>query len=208
MKYLVFLFFCVGCATTPFNYTNFRKFKPKSILVLPPLNQSTDLKGTYSCLSSVTKPIAEMGYYVFPVVVVDEFLKENGMPTPGEMHQVSLKKIREIINPDAVMYINVENYGSKYQVISSSSDVTLSAKLVDTKTGTLLWFGKETVASGSDSSGGIGGMMVNAVITQVVNSSFDASRSICATANNNLFTKKNFGLLLGPYHHDYHTANN
>ena len=69
----------IGCASKPYDYTNFRKHYPKSILVLPPLNKSTDLKGTYSCLSSVTRPIAEMGYYVFPVVVVDEFLKENGM---------------------------------------------------------------------------------------------------------------------------------
>src|SRR5215211_6924656 len=87
-----------GCATTPpCDYTNFRQHRPRSILVLPPLNQSTAVEGTYGYLSAVTMPLAELGYYVFPVAVVDQFLKENGMPTAGEMHQVPLKKVSEII---------------------------------------------------------------------------------------------------------------
>lgn len=189
----------IGCATKPYDYTNFRKHYPKSILVLPPLNKSTDLKGTYSCLSSVTMPIAEMGYYVFPVVVVDEFLKENGMPGPGEMHQVSLKKISEIINPDAVMYIQIENYGTKYQVVQSNSHVSLTAKLVDTKTGTLLWSGAETVYKGSDSSGGLGGMLASALVSQIVESSTDYSHNLCRQANIGLFSNAQNGLLKGPY---------
>src|ERR1035438_1909787 len=85
-----------GCATKPYDYTNFRAHPPRSILVLPPLNESTAVEGTYGYLSTVTLPLAEMGYYVYPVVVVDQFMKENGMPTSGEMHQAPLDKIRDI----------------------------------------------------------------------------------------------------------------
>ena len=71
----------VGCANTkPVDYTAFREHRPKSILVLPPLNQSTVVEGTYGYLSTVSRPLAEMGYYVFPVAEVDEFLKETGCP--------------------------------------------------------------------------------------------------------------------------------
>src|SRR5258706_3092071 len=95
-----------GCATMqPYDYSNYRAHPPRSILVLPPLNESTAIEGTYSYLSTVTQPIAEMGYYVFPVAVLDHFLKENGMPTAGEMHQAPLHKIREIVGADAVLYI-------------------------------------------------------------------------------------------------------
>ena len=45
----------------------------------------------------VTRPIAERGFYVYPVAVVTEFLKQNGMPTPGEMHQIRPQKFREIL---------------------------------------------------------------------------------------------------------------
>src|SRR5260221_5648293 len=87
-----------GCASPkPYDYTNYREHPPRSILVLPPLNNSTDVKGTYSYLSTVTYPIAERGYYVFPVAVVDQFLNENGMPTPGVMQQETFKKVPGII---------------------------------------------------------------------------------------------------------------
>ena len=101
----------VGCAAPkPYDYTNYRQHLPRSILVLPPLNESTDVKGTYSYLSTVTFPLAELGYYVFPVAVVDQFLKENGMPTAGEMHQVPLNKVRDIVGADAVLYVTLLQY--------------------------------------------------------------------------------------------------
>jgi hypothetical protein len=128
-----------GCATKPYDYTNYRAHMPRSIVVLPPLNESTDLRGTYSYLSTLTKPIAEMGYYVYPVAVVDQLFKENGMPGAGEMHQAPLHKIQEIIGADAVLYLTLKQYGTKYVVLSSVTTVMAVGKLVDTRTGTVLW---------------------------------------------------------------------
>lgn len=109
--------------------------------MLPPINQSTDVRGTYSYLSTVTRPLAEMGYYVFPVAEVDELMKENGLPTAGEMRSVSLDKIGEIIGADSVLYVTLKKYGSKYELISSVTTVAADAKLVDVKTGVTLWEG-------------------------------------------------------------------
>ncbi|MGA3008448.1 MAG: GNA1162 family protein, partial [Opitutaceae bacterium] len=93
---LTVLLALTGCVTQkPCDYTAFRAHPPRSIVVLPPLNESTDIKGTYGYNSTVTRPIAEMGFYVFPVAEVDQLMKENGLPTAGEMHQVPLKKIGE-----------------------------------------------------------------------------------------------------------------
>src|SRR5215204_3377299 len=115
-----------GCAAPPkTDYTNFRQYRPRSLVVLPPLNESTAVAATYSYLSTVTMPLAEMGYYVFPVAVVDQFLKENGMPSAGEMHQVALNKVYEILGADAVLYVRVIQYGTKYQVINSRTAVVL-----------------------------------------------------------------------------------
>src|ERR1035437_652076 len=131
---LVGLLALTGCVTSKhYDHTNSGAPPPRSIVVLPPLNQSTDIKGTYSYLSTVTRPLAEMGYYVFPVAEVDQLMKENGMPTAGEMHQVPPSKIGEIIGADSVLYVTLRKYGSKYQVISSVTTVTADAKLVDAK---------------------------------------------------------------------------
>jgi len=190
----------VGCATNPYNYTNFREHPPRSILVLPPLNESTEVEGTYSYLSTVTRPLAEHGYYVFPVAIVDQFLKENGIPTPGEMHQVPLNKVVEIIGADAVMYVTLKEYGAKYQVTRSVPTVHATAKLVDTRTGILLWEGAVLLQQQSNSSGNLLADMIAAALVQAINTTTDQAHSLCGPANVILFTKKEQGLLYGPYH--------
>ncbi len=191
-----------ACATLP-DYTNFRRHRPRSILVLPPLNESTAVEATYGYLSTVTLPLAEMGYYVFPVAVVDLFMKENGMPTAGEMHQAPLDKIREIIGADAVLYVIVEQYGSKYIVISSNTIVRVRAKLVDTRTGTLLWQGKANAQQGSGGSGSLLADAIAAVIHQAVSTATDKAHDVSRTANVMLLTREKYGLLYGPYHPKY-----
>lgn len=67
-----------GCSTgnkKSTDYSAFRESKPRSILVLPPKNQSPDVNASNSLLSVVTMPLAESGYYVFPVAVVSETFK-------------------------------------------------------------------------------------------------------------------------------------
>jgi hypothetical protein len=193
-----------GCATAPPpDYTNFREHRPRSILVLPPLNESTAVEATYGYLSTVSFPLAEMGYYVFPVAVMDHFLKENGMPTAGEMHQIPLDKVREIIGADAVLYATLEKYGSKYQVINSKTEVSIKASLVDTRTGITLWEGVGVAQQNSGGSGNIIADLVAAAVTQVVNSSTDQAHDVSRTANANLLTLKNRGILYGPYHPEY-----
>ncbi|MGA3284081.1 MAG: GNA1162 family protein [Verrucomicrobiota bacterium] len=188
-----------GCVTKPYDYTNFRAHPPRSILVPPPLNESTDTRGTYGYLSTVTRPLAEMGYYVYPVVVVDQFMKENGLPTAGEMHQIPLDKIRDIIGADAVFYITLKQYGSKYQVVTSTTIVTAEGKLVDVKTGTTLWEGTANVQQ-SSSSGNIIADLVVAAVDQAVNSSTDQAHDLSRMANIQLLMTKDHGLLYGPYH--------
>ena len=197
---LVVLVAFTGC-TTPeaYDYTNFRAHPPRSVLVLPPLNESTDVRGTYSCLSTVTRPLAEMGYYVFPVVVVDEFMKENGLPTAGEMHQAPLDKIHDAFGADAVLYLTLKQYGSKYQVVTSTVIVSVEGKLVDVRTGTTLWEGSANVQQSSSGGGGLADLIA-AAVDQVINSSTDQAHNITQQANTRMLTTKDQGLLYGPYH--------
>jgi len=201
----VFLIACValtGCVTSkPYDYTNFLAHPPRSIVVLPPLNESTDIKGTYSYLSTVTRPLAEMGFYVFPVVEVDQLMKDNGLPTAGEMQQAPLDKIGKIIGADAVLYVTVTQYGTKYVVLSSVTTVSAVAKLVDVKTGMTIWEGLAVAQQSSgDSGGGLVGMLVTAAVTQVVNSATDPAHDVSRLANIQLLTTKDHGLLEGPYY--------
>jgi len=188
-----------GCATKPYDYTNFRAHPPRSIVVLPPLNESTDIRGTYGYLSTVTRPLAEMGYYVYPVVVLDEYMKENGLPTAGEMHQAPLNKIGEVFGADAVLYLTLKQYGSKYQVITSTVTVSAEGKLVDVKTGTVLWEGAANLQQ-SSSSGNLIADLVAAAVDQAINSSTDQAHNLAHQVSAKLLMTKDHGLLYGPYY--------
>ena len=195
-----------GCVTppAPYDYTAFQQSPPRSILILPPINESVAVEATYSYLSTVTRPVAELGYYVFPVAVVDQLMKENGMPDAAEMHQVSLDKVREITGADAVLYPVLHAYGSKYVIFDSTTTVSVSARLVDTRSGRLLWEGQAVVAQGNNggNQGGLLGQLVGALVAQVINSKTDPAHQVSRMANFQLFQTAGRGLPFGPYHSD------
>jgi len=206
---MALLFVLGGCVTLPpYDFSNYRAHPPRSILVLPPLNESTAVEGTYSYLSTVTEPLAELGYYVYPVAVIDQYLKANGMPTAGEMHQIPLAKVAEIIGADAVLYLDLKQYGSKFQLVSSNAIVTVTAKLVDTRSGSVLWQGSATAQNNSNSNnqGGFLGQLLAAAIAQAIGSKMDVSHGVCRLANAQLFDPERRGLPYGPYH-PKHVAN-
>ena len=192
-----------GCATQPgYDYTAFRESRPKSILVLPPLNDSPDVNATYSMYAQSTLPLAESGYYVLPVTLVDEAFRQNGLTAPADIQQVPLKKLREIFGADAALYIKVTHYGTKYMIISSETRVSAEAKLVDLRSGATLWEGSATASSeegNNNSSGGVVGLLVKAVITQIADTLSNRGHPIAGiTASRLLSAGRPNGILYGP----------
>ncbi|WP_087686704.1 DUF799 domain-containing protein [Pandoraea sp. PE-S2R-1] len=200
-----------GCAVNQakYDYTAFKQSKPKSIVVLPPLNESPDIDATYSVLSQVTLPLAEAGYYVLPVTLVDESFRQNGLTVAGDIHQVSPAKLHEIFGADAALYIKISQYGTKYMVLDSATVVTASAELVDLRTGAKLWSGTASASNnegGNSSGGGLIGMLVTAALKQVINSVTNAGYSVAGTANARLLSAgRPNGMLYGPRSPKYGT---
>lgn len=206
IKLISVLFGCLllaGCATRAnYDYSAFKESRPSSILVLPPLNSSPDVNATYSMLAQATFPLAESGYYVFPVTLVDETFKQNGMTTPSDIHQIPPPKLREIFGADAALYINVKQYGSSYTVIMSETRVTAEGRLVDLRTGKTLWTGAATASSAegqNNSGGGLVGLLVKAVITQIIESLSDKGHPIAGITSYRLLSAgRPGGILYGP----------
>jgi hypothetical protein len=146
-------------------------------------------------------PLAEAGYYVFPVALVDETFKNNGLTVAEDIHTVSSKKLNEIFGADAALYITVDRYGAEYQILNSSIIVAARAKLIDTRSGDLLWEG-EASASSSESNGGNSGslldMLIVSLIQQVINSAGNQGQAVARMTSARLLTLKPGGLLYGP----------
>lgn len=199
-----------GCvAPKTVDYAAYKQAHPQSILVLPPVNESPDIKATYSVMSQVTYPLAESGYYVLPVALVDETFRQNGLQTPDDIQAVPPEKLYQIFGADAGLYVKVSQYGTTYMVISSATVVTATARLVDLKTGTTLWTGTATASSeegGNSNAGGLVGMLITAAIKQIINTSTDAGYPIAGVTSQRLLSAgQNAGLLYGPRSPKYGT---
>lgn len=191
-----------GCQTqrTPYDYSALRKSQPRSIVVIPPANNSIEVNAPYTFLSTISRPLAEKGYYVFPVAVIDTFLKENGLPTTDEMNAVPLDKIRQNIGADAVLYVTIEDWGQKYEVLHSRAVVQAKLRLVDARTGEQLWDAMAQAQQQSDDGGqGLIGALINAVVEQIVSSSVDRTPGLSSLANTIAINNPHSGLLNGPY---------
>ncbi|MBA1245505.1 DUF799 domain-containing protein [Pseudomonas japonica] len=191
---------CVPSKTV--DYQAYKQARPRSIVVLPPLNESPDVKATYSMLAQVTVPLAEAGYYVVPVALMDETFRQNGVATAGDAHQLPPAKLQEIYGADAGLYITVSDYGTKYMVLASATIVTAHARLVDLKTGTTLWTGTASASSqeNQNNGGGLIGMLIVAAVNQIIASSMDdAGYPIAGMTSGRLLSAgQPAGLLYGP----------
>lgn len=202
-----------GCAsqTPKIDYTAYKASKPHSILILPPVSESTDINAGHGVMAQMTYPLAEAGYYVLPVALVSETFKQNGITTANDMHAVPVAKLRQIFGADAALYVDVTKYGVSYQVLDSVATVTVQAKLVDLRSGTALWEGNASASSSENSNNnssnlGLIGMLVDAAIKQVVNKVSDAAYPVAGVASQRLLSAGYAnGLLYGPRSAKYGT---
>lgn len=201
-----------GCANRPVqkvDYTAFKQAHPKSLLVLPPLNESPDVSATASLLSVVTYPLAESGYYVTPVSLMSETFRQNGLVNPPEIHAVTPTKLKEIFGADAALYIKINRYGTTYTVLDSQAIVTAEAQLIDLGSGTVLWSGSASASStenNNSNQGGLAGALVAAIVKQIINSTTDVAHQVAGVASSRLLSAgRPNGLLYGPRSPKYGT---
>lgn len=184
------------------DYSAFRNADPHSILVLPPLNNSTEVIAPYSVMAQLVAPIAESGFYVFPVAVVDQTFKNNGLTVANDIHAVPIQKLHEIFAADAALYLTIEQYGTNYVLIASDTVVSVTASLVDLKTGDVLWQGAASASSAEtrgNNGGGLVGMLVEAALNQIIETVTDRGFDIAAITSNRLLSAESYnGLLHGP----------
>ncbi len=198
-----------GCATKapPYDYAAFMKAKPATLLVLPPVNESPEVNATSGVWSHATVPLAEAGYYVLPVTLVDETFRQNGVSTASDAQDISSTKLREFFGADAAVYMKIKKYGTSYAVLASETRVEVEARIVDLRSGELLWQGKAVATSAEEqqqSQGGLIGLLVTAIVKQIIGTATDASYRYAGIANQRLLGAPRYnGVLPGPRSPNY-----
>lgn len=199
------LWVLAGCAGQPkqaLDHAAFRESRPRAILVLPPLNNTLEPRASYSMLAQVTQPLAESGYYVVPVALVDETLRENGIVQAADAHALPAAKLREIFAADAALYLTMTQYGTRYQVLDSVTAVAAEAVLKDLRSDRVIWTGSARASSAEQQNqqqGGLAAALISALVKQVVGTTTDQSHPMAGLVSQRLLKAgRPDGLLYGP----------
>jgi hypothetical protein len=144
--------------------------RPLAILVLPPINETTaaDAKEYYS--TTIAEPLSLSGYYVYPIEVVSDILKDEGIYDTETLINADPRKFKEYFGADGVMYIWIKKWNTSYYVVGGNVSVGVLCLLKSTTSGESLWeyegtIVQDTTASGS--GGGLVGLLVNVVATAI-----------------------------------------
>jgi len=197
--------FFQGCATAPKpkDYSAFRAAAPRSILIVPVVNRSVDVNAPDYFLSTLSIPVAERGYYVFPVNMVKQLLQENGMSDADLVHQAAPVKLCSLFGADSVLYVSIERWDAKYMVLTTQVTVDFDYKLRDCKTGDLLWAERKGMVYSPQQSQSGGSPLANLISMAVSAAVAKAAPNYMPMAhqvNGQVFAYPNGpGLPAGPY---------
>ena len=189
-----------GCASIPKkDYTAFNTVAPRSILIVPVVNRSVDVDAPNYFLSSITIPVAEQGYYVFPVNAVKRVLEDNGLSDADMVHKALTPKLAALFGADAVLYISINRWDARYLFLSTTVTVELTYLLKNGKNGDVLWADSRRVQyTPSSSSGGLGGLIADIVVAAIEKAAPNYM-PLAKQANAEAFTYPGPGIPPGPY---------
>lgn len=158
-------------------FPNMYSEAPLSILVLPPINETTAADAKEYYITTVAQPLSLEGYYVYPIEVTTDILKLEGLNDTETMLNMPPQKFKEYFGADAIMYIKLLKWDTAYYVVGGHVSVGIDAWLVSTKTSQKLWAynGTLTIDTTGDSggAGGLGGLLVKIVATAIKTATAD-----------------------------------
>lgn len=194
-----------GCATTPpenrYDYTAFRAANLRSILIVPVVNNSVDVDASDYFLSAISQPVAERGYYVFPVNMVKRVMEEDGLADANMVHSADPTRLAELFGADSILYVSIERWDAQYAVLTTTVTVDFKYVLKDGDTGMILWKTDQRIIY-QPQSGGSGNLFADLVISAVQAAVTKAKPNylpLARQANYSAVVETHHGLPAGPY---------
>ena len=198
-----------GCATKQperKDYSAFRSADPRSVLVVPVVSKTVDVDAPDYFLSTISQPIAERGYYVFPVNLIKRVIEDDGMADADLVHGSDPRRLAGLFGADSVLYVVIERWDSRYAVFSTVTTVELSYSLKSGKTGEVLWTHQEKMAydpAAQQSQAGLAGLIAKAVVAAIEKAKPNYI-PLARTVNGVSVMRAGHGLPAGPYDPQYH----
>ena len=163
------------------DYANYPAGSPRSILIPPVVNNTVAVDASRYFLSTIPIPVANHGYYIFPVNLVRGVMNEEGLSDANMVHAADPAVLGGLFGADAILYITINRWETQYLLVSATTTVSFTYVLKSGRTGEELWRGSATMSKSSeedvqeDSEQSDGDSWLNDLIEQVVEQAVSAA---------------------------------
>jgi hypothetical protein len=142
-----------GCSTTERveDHSRFSDPRTRSILILPPANQTTSAVAAEHYQTSLAVPLTRAGYYVFPAPVTMQIMQEEGIIDGAQLDTVDPARFGQLFGADLILKTTLHNWDTSYFVVGGAVVVSASFELISTHSGETLWSHRDRRASDTTS---------------------------------------------------------
>lgn len=91
-------------------YPGMYREKPLTLLVMPPINKTTNVEAKDLLYTSILHPLAEAGYYVIPPRLVLDILKQESAYDSELFIDKPLTKFKDFFGADAVIFCEITRW--------------------------------------------------------------------------------------------------
>jgi len=191
-----------GCATqgVPRDLSAFQAAAPRSILVVPVVNRSLDVDAPNYVLAALPVPLAEKGYYVFPVHTTRTVLEQEGWYEGEQIRQQPTPVLAKLFGADAVLYVTINRWDAQYAFITTTVTVDFDYRLVG-KDGTQLWKARQQMQYQPENAntGSPIALLVSAIVSAAVARAAPNYMPLTQTANRLVLNQASTSIPDGPY---------
>ena len=191
-----------GCASTAVkpDLSAFQAAKPRSILVVPAANKSVDVDAPAYLLTTLTVPLAEKGFYVFPIHTAKTVLEQEGLYEGEQIHHQPPAHLAQMFGADAVLYVTINQWDAKYVVLSTTVTVDFDYRLVS-KDGVELWRANKRMqySPQNQNTGHPLANLIAAAVTAALERAKPNYMPLAQMANNDVFIFGPTAIPNGPY---------
>lgn len=157
---------CAEQVTRGVRYAKLYEEKPLTVVVMPPINKTSNVAAKEYFYTTLYAPLSEKGYYVFsPYMTMDIFQGESAYDS--EMFiDGDLSMFKNVLNADAAMFTVIKSW--KKSFIGGKVTVGIEYILKSTSTNEVLYKREGLIAidtSVKSNVGGLAGMLISAAST-------------------------------------------
>lgn len=116
--------------------------KPRTVAVLPFINQAKSQEGSEAVRRGFYNHFSSLPFKDMEIYRTDNLLRKAGLEDPAAIGAASPQELGKILNVDAVVYGTISNFDKLFAVLYSNVSVGAEIKMMDTKTGKMLWAGQ------------------------------------------------------------------